>query len=212
MRTVSPSHQIPGVWLLFTNDHPEERGLADAVRPDHTDDPGARQREAQAVEEQFVPETLDQHLCLEHIAAQPWAGRDVDLLEVELAAALGLGRQLLVASQPSPVLGLPRFRVGPCPLQFPLQDLCALGIPATLDLESSLLGVQVGGVVALVRMGPAAIQLEDPLRDVVQEVPIVRHGQDRPRVRLQVSFQPLHRLCIQMVRRLIEQQQVRLLQ
>ena len=54
-------------------------------------------------------------------------------------------------------------------------------------------------------MGPAAVELEDPLRHVVQEVPVVRHGQDCAWIRLQVTFQPLHGLGVQMVRRLIEQ-------
>ena len=94
---------------------------------------------AQPVEEQPVPVTLDQLFHVKHIAPEPGTGRDVDLLEIELAAALGLRGQLLVASQPRPVLGLPRLRVGPCPLQLALQDLGTLGIPATLDLEPAFL-------------------------------------------------------------------------
>ena len=57
-----------------------------------------------------------------------------------------------------------------------------------------------------------AVDLEDPLRHVVQEVPIVGDGEHRTRVRLEVAFQPLHRLRVQVVGRLVEQQQVGLLQ
>src|SRR4029453_6633831 len=149
---------------------------------------------------------------LEDIAAEPWTRWDVDLFKIELATALGFGRQLLVASQPRPVLCLPRLRVGPCPLQFTLQDLRPLGILATLDLKPSFLGVEGSGVVALVRMGPPAVQLEDPLGHVVQEVAIMRYGQNRPWVSLEVRFQPLHPLRVQMVRRLIQQQQIGLLE
>src|SRR5262249_46338136 len=39
--------QRAGVGLLLARDHAEERGLASAVRADHTDDPGRRQREVE---------------------------------------------------------------------------------------------------------------------------------------------------------------------
>src|SRR6185437_7435599 len=41
-----------GVGLFLAHDHPEERGLAGSVRPDHAYDPAARQAERQAVEQQ----------------------------------------------------------------------------------------------------------------------------------------------------------------
>jgi hypothetical protein len=45
-------------------------------------------------------------LDLHHLAAQPRTGRDLDLLEVELAGLLGLDHHLLVALQPGLALGL----------------------------------------------------------------------------------------------------------
>ena len=58
----------------------------------------------------------------------------------------------------------------------------------------------------------AAVQLEDPLGDVVEEVAVVRDGDDRARVLLQVPLQPGDRLGVEVVGRLVEQQQVGLLQ
>ena len=57
----------------------------------------------------------------------------------------------------------------------------------------------------------AAVKLEDPSGYVVQEVPVVRDGNDRPWVLLQVLLEPEHALRVQVVCRLVEQQQVRLL-
>ena len=74
------------------------------------------------------------------------------------------------------------------------------------------LGLQVGGVVALVRVGTAAVELEDPLGDVVEEVPVVGDGDDGAGVLLQVLLQPLHALGVEVVGGLVEQQQVGLLQ
>ncbi len=55
-----------------------------------------------------------------------------------------------------------------------------------------------------------AVELEDPAGHVIQEVPVVRDGDDRARVLLQMLLEPLHALGVQVVRRLVEQQQVRL--
>ena len=87
-----------------------------------------------------------------------------------------------------------------------LASFCAL------DLEAVLLGLEVGRVVALVGVGLAAVELEDPLGDVVEEVPVVGDGQDGAGVRRQVVLQPLHRLGVEVVGGLVEQQQVGLLE
>ncbi len=50
------------------------------------------------------------------------------------------------------------------------------------------------------------VELEDPLGHVVEEVPVVRHGDDRALVARQVLLEPLHALGVEMVRRLVEQQ------
>ena len=173
----------PAVRLLLADDHPEQRRLADAVGADHADDAGARQRERQVVHEQPVAEPLGQALGLEHDVAQPRPGRDVDLGGVDLAVAVGLGGHLLVAGQAGPALGLPGLGVGAHPLELALEHLGALGVLLALDLEPFLLGLEVGRVVALVGVRPAAVELEDPLGDVVEEVPVVGDGQHGARVR-----------------------------
>ena len=127
--------QLAGVRRLLADDHPEQGRLADAVGSHDADDAGPGQGEAQAVEEQPITEALDQLLRVQHVAAQPRARRDVDLLEVELAVAVGLGGQLLVAGQPRLVLGLPRLGIGPRPFQLTLQDLGPLGVALALDLK-----------------------------------------------------------------------------
>ena len=100
------------------------------------------------------------------------------------------------------------FGIGPGPLELALQDLGPLGVPLALDLQPGLLGIEVGGVVALVRVGLAAVDLQDPLRHVVQEVAVVGDGQHGSRIGLEVALQPLHRLGVQVVGRLVQQQQV----
>ena len=57
-----------------------------------------------------------------------------------------------------------------------------------------------------------AVHFGDPLGHVVQEVPVVGHGQDGAVVGGKVLFEPQHALGVQVVGGLIEKQQVRLLQ
>jgi len=58
------------------------------------------------------------------------------------------------------------------------------------------------------RPATAPVDLEDPLRDVVEEVPVVGHGEDRARVVRQVVLEPLDALRVEMVRGLVEQEEV----
>ena len=74
--------------------------------------------------------------------------------------------------------------------------------------EPALLLLEPAGVVAFVRDAAAAIEFENPAGDVVEEVAIVRDGDDRARVILQEPFEPGHRLGVEVVGRFVEQQQV----
>ena len=64
-------------------------------------------------------------------------------------------------------------------------------------------------IVALERDPAAAIELEDPLGDVVEEVAIVGDGDDRPRVLLEEALEPVDRFGVEVVGRLVEEEQVR---
>ena len=74
--------------------------------------------------------------------------------------------------------------------------------------EPRLLLLEPAGVVPLVRDAAAAVELEDPAGDVVEEVPVVRDRDDGSLVVGEEPLEPEHRLRVQVVRRLVEQQQV----
>ena len=57
-------------------------------------------------------------------------------------------------------------------------------------------------------MPAAAVELEDPAGDVVEEVAVVRDGDDGALVVGEEALEPGDRLGVEMVRRLVEQQQV----
>src|SRR5215207_3498357 len=184
------------VGLLLADQHLEQRGLARTVGADDAD---ARQREREVVDQDPVTEALGEALRLDDDAAQARARRDLDLLEVELAELLGLRGHLLVPGQTGLALRLPRLGAGADPLQLVLQALLALGVLGALALEAGGLGLEVGGVVALVGVVPAAVELEDPLGDIVEEVPVVGDGDDGAGVLLEVLLEPGHALGVEVV-------------
>ena len=57
-----------------------------------------------------------------------------------------------------------------------------------------------------------AVQFQNPTGNVIEKVAIVRDGDDRAFVLLDVMLQPRDGLRIQVVRRLVEKQNVRFLQ
>ena len=74
--------------------------------------------------------------------------------------------------------------------------------------EPGLLLLEPRGVVALERDALAAVELEDPAGDVVEEVPVVGDGDDGALVGLQVPLEPGDGLGVEVVRRLVEEQEV----
>ncbi len=148
-------------------------------------------------------------LGFQHGGTQTRAGRNLDFGEVELLVVACLLLHLVVTFQTGLVLGLTGLRRGTHPIELALQALGELGVLGALDLHTLGLGLQVGGVVALVRVQVAAIHFADPFGHIVHEVTIVGDGDDGALVLVQELLQPQDRFGIQMVGGLVEQQQIR---
>jgi hypothetical protein len=139
--------------------------------------------------------------------AQARARRNTDLTDVR--GALGrLRGQLFVGREACLALRLARAGRRTHPLELLLELSLARGLLLLFVLEPGLLLLQPGGVVALEGVAAPAIQLEDPLGDVIQEVAIVGDGDDRARILVQESLEPRDALRIQVVRGLVQKQHV----
>ena len=79
---------------------------------------------------------------------------------------------------------------------------------ALLDLEALGLLLEPARVVALVGHALAAIELERPLGDVVEEVAVVGDEDHAARIVLEVALEPGDALGVEVVGRLVEQQDV----
>jgi hypothetical protein len=96
------------------------------------------------------------------------------------------------------------------PLEFAGHRLAPPVLRALLHGEPPLLLLQPRRIVALPRDAVPPVQFENPLRDVVEEVPIVGHRDHRARVTREVLLEPVHALGVQMVRGLVKEQNGRL--
>ena len=98
------------------------------------------------------------------------------------------------------------------PFQLSFKGLAAFAFGLLFHGEAGGLLVEPRGVVALPRDAFASIQFKNPACHMIEEVTVVGDGDDGALVLLQVAFQPLDALGIEVVGGLVEEQNVRLLQ
>jgi len=66
-----------------------------------------------------------------------------------------------------------------------------------------------GGVVAAIRVRHAVLEVDDAIGHSIEKLAVMRDQQQRPRIIAQPGFQPKDRVEVQVIGRLIEQQQIR---
>ncbi len=172
------------------------------------DDPARRQLEGEAVDQEALAEALLQFARLDHHVAEPGTRRDGDLRLAGLVAT-GLGDQLLIGADARLGLRLPRLGARPDPVEL-AGERALLGLfLLALDLEPLLLLLEPRRIAALVGNACAAIELERPFGDVVEEVAVVRDHDHGARIVAQMMLEPCDALGVEMVGRLVEQQDIR---
>ena len=198
------------VGLVDSGDHLEQRRLAGAVGADDADDGAGRYRAIESIDEQaaaLVP--LGHALHVHDDVAEAWGGGDRDAVEVRSRGELvGLVAEFLVRAKASLALLLLALGVLSHPLQLLVDRSRQRVLLLLLGFQPLGLGLQPGAVVALERDALAAVELEDPPRDVVQEVAVVRDRDDGARERGEELLEPRHALRVQVVRGLVQEQDV----
>src|SRR5207247_8262581 len=164
--------------------HPEQRRLALAVRPYDTYDPATGELERDVVDEHAVTVGLGHVVGLDDDVAEAGPRRDSDL-ERRHALLGGLREERFIVAEARLALGLAGARRHPDPLELALERAPPRHIGLLLLLESPVLLLEPGRVVALPRDAVASVELEDPACDVVEEIQVVGDRDDRPGVLLQ---------------------------
>ena len=174
--------------------------------------------EVHAGEQRPLAEGLADALERQHLVAEKFAAP-------ELRGHLLLARGLVRRAHPLDALfhrkralvqrvvahERPQVQFVRCGLELPDLGLLLLILPHFLQIAALLLhGVEA--VVAVVELRVAVQNLDDAGDGAVQEIAVVRDGDDRALERGKVFLQPLDGVEVEVVGRLVEQQNVRVLQ
>src|SRR5690606_9397834 len=103
-------------------------------------------------------------------------------------------------------LGLAGLWRLPDPFKLVLDRLLTPGILACFLLETLALLLEIGRIIAFVDKIAAAIELEDPVYDIVEKIAVVGDQDDIARIVDEMLFEPRDAFSVEMVGRFIEQQ------
>ncbi len=123
--------------------------------------------------------------------------------------AFYIGATVFVIAILVTVFCLARLGVLARPFQFFLQSLLARRFGRLFQFEPILLLFQPRTVVAFPGNPVSPVEFQYPLRRIVEKVAVMRDRHHRAGETLQKLFQPIDRLCIQMISRFVQQQHVR---
>ena len=195
------------VGLLLAGNHPEQRRFTGTVGADDADDGTGGHDETEIIDQHPVAVALGDVLELEHRIAQPLSHRNEDFLGF-VALLVVVGAELFKALQTRLALGLAPLRVLTHPLQLLADGPLTSRFARLFGLESVFFLIEPVGVIALVRNTLTAIEFENPLGRVVEEVAIVRDRNDRTGELGQKHLQPFDAFGIKVVGGLVEQQHI----
>ena len=146
-----------------------------------------------------------------YLVAQAWTVGD-EYFEVLFFFFLVLVEQSVVGVEARLTLGLACFRRHTHPFELAFEGLATFACHLFLLSHALALLVEPRRVVALPRNSFAAVEFENPTGNVVEEVAVVSYGNHGAFILVEVLFEPVDALGVEVVGRLVEQQYVGLLQ
>ncbi len=190
-----------------TADDFEERGLAAAVRPDDPDAVGSLENVAEIPEQYPAAIPFSQMIDLHGLAAEARGQRT----ELHLAVL----DDFVPVPERLKALNVRLLLGGPCPgaALHPRQILavkrCHFPLRRGGRVEPLLFQLQKPRVVRVIPPDFSPVDLQNLIRDLIEEIAVVCDHQNRAAERNQKLLQPLNHLRVQMIGRLVENQQIR---
>ncbi|MEI2745743.1 MAG: hypothetical protein V9G22_10010 [Ottowia sp.] len=187
----------------------QQRRLAGAVRAHEAEPVAAHDAEVEALHDGRGAVARGQARGLEHDAPRALGLGDAHADRARRVAAIAaLRAQLLEGLDARLVAVALRLHVRAAPRLLLREQLVGGDAAHGLVVGALLLAAEVVLVVAGPRRQPAAVELEDARREPAQERAVVRDEQRRLLALEQVLLEPLDARDVEVVRRLVEQQQV----
>ena len=150
---------------------------------------------------------------LAHILALEYLASDIDGGSLQayltlLDSLLGHFLQLIEGILSISSLVSTSLRLAAHPVQFTTIEVLRMFYFGTEIVHALLSLLQIVGVVATIRVDGLVIQLQDDIAYLVQEETIVCHHENRLVATVQIPFQPFYHLQVEVVGRLVEHQEV----
>ena len=199
----------PAARLELTQQEFDEGGFAAAVGADQGNLVASQHLQIQPLEQGAIAKVEAQPFGLEHQLAGA-----VDVVHLQLGLALqlttlaALHAHRLKGAHPPFVAGAAGLDALTHPHLFLGKLAVKLGVFQLLDPQPLLLPLQVLIVIAGPGGDGAPIEIDDPGRQLVNELPIVGDEDDGAAKILEELFQPVDGVDVQVVGRLVQQQQI----
>ena len=199
------------VRLQFTQDQFQQRGLAGAIRTNQPDLVATYDGGRKVLDDDLVAKGLAGFSQLGHQFATQHACSHIHAHLADNVPMCGAtGAQFFQPHDATLAARAARFNAFPDPDLFLRQQLVRLGADDRFLRQLLFLENQILSEIAIVGTQNPAIQLDDARRHPIQESPVMGDGDHAALECHQQFFQPFNRIQIEVVGRLIEQQDVRL--
>ena len=200
-----------GIGLLFARNHFKQRRFTRAVRTDDADNRARRYFKAQIVNQHFIAKRFGNVHKLNHFITQTLGDRDKNFLSF-IAFLVFVVAHFFKTRQTRFGLGLAAFGILAHPFQFLLHRFHARSFGFRLVFQTFFFLLQPRRVIAFPRNTVSAVEFQNPFGGVVEEVAVVRYGNDCTRETHQELLQPFDRFRVQVVGRLVKQKHIGLAQ
>ena len=197
---------LAAVRGLPAGDHLDEVRLAGTVR---TDDPDA------VVSQEVVIEVIEEHMSVvgltyidefdRRLAESGPDGAQLQRLFLRRSVHRG---ELFITLEAALLLRGTRLRTAHHPLQLIPEDVLTCPLLRAGDVHALGLQLEIAGVVRLIAVELALIELDDTVADLIEEVAVMGNHQQRSLVALEVVLEPFGHRAVEMIRRLVEDQQI----
>ena len=196
-----------GVGGFLADDHAEERGFAGAVGTDDSDDSAGGEAEGHIIDQKAIAIAFFDVIGVDDEVAEVGAGGDLE--DDGFVAFFDVLRgELFVAGEPSAVFSDAGSGGEADPFELAGEGFAAGAFVFFFLGEAFLLLLEPGGIVSLPGDALAAVELEDPAGDVIEEVAVVGDRDDGARVLVEVALEPGDAFGVEVVGGLVEEEDV----
>ena len=202
-----PRRNLPLVGLFQAHNHIQKSTLTNAVWTHNANFLTALKCVSKIPQNGLRTICLFQVLNLQNLGSQTLHLHAKLHLLLHIRAFHLLG-QIIESINPTFTLGCTRFGHLSHPFQLPPKGIAILLSLTGFNLFAHRLLLYEIAVIPLIRIQNASIQLQYFIANTIQKITIVRHQQQRQIFIAQILFQPLNHIQIQVVGRLIQNQQI----